>query len=235
MIKLSTVNLNNSACKLLLQLFILTSVTYFYQLILLHVLLNVLSYSYDYYFHSSSLTTVSKAPTTNTSTIPKVDTLVYESVAKQWDDISLRQRRSSSSTIPTSSSCTSLVLSPSSSTTSLGSHWSTDSKRSRVAELIHLFETGSHPEQRRHSIDTCYYFHSRCYIQQRRFEYIPTLKEWEKREDKRPPIQLVSSQSTPVKRLVKKRETKINDTYSQRKVTSTRDLSWTPTQRHRSS
>ncbi|ORE20104.1 hypothetical protein BCV71DRAFT_233474 [Rhizopus microsporus] len=130
--------------------------------------------------------------------------------------------------MPTSSSCTSLVLSPSSSTASLGSHWSTDSKRPRVAELIHLFETGSHPEQRRHSIDTCYHFHSRRYIQQRRFEYIPTLKEWEKRENKRPPIQLVSSQSTPVKRLVTKREIKINDRYSQRKVTSTRDFSWTP-------
>ncbi|KAG0738687.1 hypothetical protein G6F57_002790 [Rhizopus arrhizus] len=105
-----------------------------------------------------------------------------------------RQRHSSISSCPTND--TPLILSTSTSTSSL---WSLDSNRSRVEEMIYLFETGNHPQKRRYSIDSCY----PPYIRERKFEYLPTVNEWRKRENSTtfPPIRLSTSNSTPVRRL----------------------------------
>ncbi|KAG1050682.1 hypothetical protein G6F43_007063 [Rhizopus delemar] len=121
-----------------------------------------------------------------------------ESASKESDRIvsQNRQRHSSISSCPTND--TPLILSPSTSTSSL---WSLDSNRSRVEEMIYLFETGNHLQKRRYSMDACY----PTFIRERKFEYLPTVNEWRKRENSTtfPPIRLSTSNSTPVRRLKK--------------------------------
>ncbi|KAI8047975.1 uncharacterized protein B0P05DRAFT_592451 [Gilbertella persicaria] len=91
-------------------------------------------------------------------------------------------------------------LSPSLSTCSQSTVWSsssTDTKKSRVEEIIDWFEAGSyHRPERRYSVDS--YQPKRYLIPQRKFEYQPTVHEWKKREAGTFPLS--ASQSTPTRR-----------------------------------
>lgn len=95
-------------------------------------------------------------------------------------------------------------LSPStSSVSSFSSNWSLDSgsNRSRVEEMIYLFEMGGRSTpHRRYSVDSHnYYTASKPLIRHRRFEYQPIASEWKKRANSTsvfPTIELSPSKST---------------------------------------
>ncbi|KAL9557359.1 hypothetical protein MBANPS3_001433 [Mucor bainieri] len=118
-----------------------------------------------------------------------------------------------------------LLFSPTSSISSFGSssnyHWSPDDyyyntihagnssgKRSKVEDMIHLFENGHHryhmeqqqQQHRRHSVDSHWSNNNRkrIYIRERRYEYQPTVGEWKKRIDGEFPMHLSESKSTPI-------------------------------------
>ncbi|KAK4508952.1 UDP-N-acetylglucosamine pyrophosphorylase [Mucor velutinosus] len=105
-----------------------------------------------------------------------------------------------------------LLFSPTSSISSFGSsnyHWSPDdsnnyagSKRSQVEDMVHLFENGHRymEQHRRHSVDSHWSSsRKRIYIRERRYEYQPTVGEWNRRiENELLPMQLSGSKSTPI-------------------------------------
>ncbi|CAO3679256.1 unnamed protein product [Rhizopus stolonifer] len=76
---------------------------------------------------------------------------------------------------------------------------SLDSNRSRVEEMVFLFETAHH-QHRRYSVDSYHYDLKRTFIRERKFEYLPTVSEWKKREKHisslPPPVHLSASTST---------------------------------------
>ncbi len=93
-------------------------------------------------------------------------------------------------------------LSPTSSISSFSSNWSADSRRSRVEEMINLFETGGHQPHRRYSMDS-HTYEKPLYIRERKFEYHPTASEWKKRAHNHSfTIQLSESKSTYVKKYI---------------------------------
>lgn len=68
--------------------------------------------------------------------------------------------------------------------------------------MVVLFETNHH-QQRRYSVDSYHYDLKRTFIRERKFEYLPTVSEWKKREKHispppppPPPIHLSASKST---------------------------------------
>ncbi|CAO3621703.1 unnamed protein product [Mucor hiemalis] len=90
-------------------------------------------------------------------------------------------------------------LSPTSSVSSFSSNWSTDSKRSHVEDMIHLFETGgNHKIHRRYSMDS-HSYQKPLYIRERKYEYKPIASEWKKRTTD-VHFQLSASSSTPLRR-----------------------------------
>lgn len=87
-------------------------------------------------------------------------------------------------------------LSPSaSSVSSFGTNWSPERRKSKVEEMIYLFETGVHQHQqhRRYSVDSHNYTPSQL-IQDREFKYNPIASEWKKRDNS--PVLLTPSKST---------------------------------------
>ncbi|KAI8992686.1 hypothetical protein BDB01DRAFT_779280 [Pilobolus umbonatus] len=95
------------------------------------------------------------------------------------------------------------LLSPSTSTSSIQSRYSSDSKKSKVEELVYLFETvytnNLYKPHRRYSVDN-YTHENQSFIHERKFGFHPTVSQWMKRIDDNPVIKMTVSQSTPVRR-----------------------------------
>lgn len=95
-----------------------------------------------------------------------------------------------------------LLFSPASSVSSFGSYnWSPDEntgKRSKVEDMINLFENGHHymEQHRRYSVDSHLNCHKKAYIRERKYEYHPIVGEWKKRINGDFSIHLSESKST---------------------------------------
>ncbi|KAG2210741.1 hypothetical protein INT46_008563 [Mucor plumbeus] len=103
-----------------------------------------------------------------------------------------------------------LLFSSASSVSSFGSYnWSPDEntgKRSKVEDMINLFENGHHymEQHRRYSVDSYLNCYKKAYIRERKYEYHPMVGEWKKRINGNFPIHLSESKSTPIQRSKRK-------------------------------